>query len=941
MRFYVNVNGQLAEIGDGKSAYELAVYYGYTGTEQEWLKSLNGKDGQQGADGIGISKIEKIGTVDLVDTYRITFTDNSTFDYEVKNGKYGADGVTPNLTIGTVETLPSGSDVTATITGDKENPVLNLGIPKGADGFGSSSSIGSNIKDTVSKKILNMPLIIKDYPQVDESLNITCSCRYADVSTTINNPVYIPSVVDGLINPKLKHIYGSHNIQVVEGSETPIDYYIRPNDNVVNYGKLELSFHFDGNALEFIIHSYAVINVLVDEGKGYRYWSGGGLQLKGNYAREKKVVVSLKFEDARQRNIIIEMGSADEFGGFIFERIYNITPILGKKPLACFIGSSLTGSGGWSKYVCQRFGFENMNLAQGATGFANNASNLGGRDNVRGRMPLVYEKKPWLLVLEGSYNDMGAALTVKNYKEELNTLFAEVSETLPECMSIVIGTLTPCRDQKSDSWWDAKNDAVRECALSHGLPFIDALNGKVYSSKGKVLSESSCWLTGTGNETDLKGDGNSDLYIINDSTHFNDNCGKYLGELISSAIAEIVFAEQNDYGEEEKFSFNLSKNFYVMDAGNSTTLTYYPTTKVPTFTSSNEDVVSVSLDGTIYAFGEGVAMITATLDGEIDTCIVNVNGLDERGKIVSISANKSITTYTVGDELDISDLEVFATYENGSSSPITSYTTNAESIDMSTIGLKTLIVTYVGLDSTLTSEIEITVNAEPADGIVTPTILNMSLTENGTVVSDDNHKLYWFKLRKDNVYYLKTKSDNVEYIRTTFLDTQIQLGENVTITTYTDNVFNEVITPPSNMINFYVDCNDLTASIKVSKIPFKEDTTLPDGYTTPAELKDTGYWFVYRNLRNNNLYAGNCSSEIYRAYIGTNGILIFSCNNNGGVGAYVNGWKSEDNGSTWTKVSENCKAYGNIKTNNEYNFDSQYMDGVEFVETSENFSIEI
>ena len=53
---------------------------------------LNGKDGQQGTDGIGISKIEKIGTVDLVDTYRITFTDNSTFDYEVKKG---TDGYTP------------------------------------------------------------------------------------------------------------------------------------------------------------------------------------------------------------------------------------------------------------------------------------------------------------------------------------------------------------------------------------------------------------------------------------------------------------------------------------------------------------------------------------------------------------------------------------------------------------------------------------------------------------------------------------------------------------------------------------------------------------------------------------------------------------------------------------------------------------------------------
>ena len=52
----------------------------------------------------------------------------------------GEDGVTPNLTIGTVETLPSSSEATASITGDKENPVLNLGIPKGADGQGGGTS---------------------------------------------------------------------------------------------------------------------------------------------------------------------------------------------------------------------------------------------------------------------------------------------------------------------------------------------------------------------------------------------------------------------------------------------------------------------------------------------------------------------------------------------------------------------------------------------------------------------------------------------------------------------------------------------------------------------------------------------------------------------------------------------------------------------------------
>lgn len=36
---------------DGKSAYEIAVQYGFNGSEQEWLVSLQGKDGQAGKDG--------------------------------------------------------------------------------------------------------------------------------------------------------------------------------------------------------------------------------------------------------------------------------------------------------------------------------------------------------------------------------------------------------------------------------------------------------------------------------------------------------------------------------------------------------------------------------------------------------------------------------------------------------------------------------------------------------------------------------------------------------------------------------------------------------------------------------------------------------------------------------------------------------------------------
>lgn len=57
------------------------------------------------------------------------------------SGPAGATGATPNLTVGTVTTLPAGSNATVTITGTTLNPVLNFGIPKGRDGSGGLTPI--------------------------------------------------------------------------------------------------------------------------------------------------------------------------------------------------------------------------------------------------------------------------------------------------------------------------------------------------------------------------------------------------------------------------------------------------------------------------------------------------------------------------------------------------------------------------------------------------------------------------------------------------------------------------------------------------------------------------------------------------------------------------------------------------------------------------------
>lgn len=55
-------------------------------------------------------------------------------EYWILTAKKGDTGATPNFQMGTVDTLAAGSKASASITGTPEKPVLNLGIPTGAQG---------------------------------------------------------------------------------------------------------------------------------------------------------------------------------------------------------------------------------------------------------------------------------------------------------------------------------------------------------------------------------------------------------------------------------------------------------------------------------------------------------------------------------------------------------------------------------------------------------------------------------------------------------------------------------------------------------------------------------------------------------------------------------------------------------------------------------------
>ena len=118
----------------GKSAYEVAVEEGYTGTEEEWLASLKGDTGETPDITIGTVTTVEPGTPAAA-------TMTGTPEAPVLNLTIpkGAVGATPNFTVGEVTTGQPGTPVVVTITGTAAAPVLNVTIPQGLQGNTGSS----------------------------------------------------------------------------------------------------------------------------------------------------------------------------------------------------------------------------------------------------------------------------------------------------------------------------------------------------------------------------------------------------------------------------------------------------------------------------------------------------------------------------------------------------------------------------------------------------------------------------------------------------------------------------------------------------------------------------------------------------------------------------------------------------------------------------------
>lgn len=188
----------------GLSAYEIWLQQGNTGTEEDFIASLIGVNGR------GIASIEKTSTDNLIDIYTITYTDNTTDTFQVKNGKDGTNGqdgkdgangqdgvngrgiasIEKTSTSGLVDTYTitytddttstynvtngkdaqSGGELSITLNGETKNQVdgnIDLGnlvdentynndMTKIYDAIGNSSSTEQNLKGLSTLQINNL-----------------------------------------------------------------------------------------------------------------------------------------------------------------------------------------------------------------------------------------------------------------------------------------------------------------------------------------------------------------------------------------------------------------------------------------------------------------------------------------------------------------------------------------------------------------------------------------------------------------------------------------------------------------------------------------------------------------------------------------------------------------------------------------------------------------
>lgn len=146
-----------------------------TNTEYWQLIAEKGEQGEQGEQGIQGVQGEKGDKGDTGATG--------------ETGPAGQDGLSATIQVGTVNTLPAGSNATITNSGNETNAIFNFGIPKGEKGAkGDKGDTGEIPEGTIESDDVDSIEVVETLPDVEQTnvLYLVKESVYLDDTETAN-----------------------------------------------------------------------------------------------------------------------------------------------------------------------------------------------------------------------------------------------------------------------------------------------------------------------------------------------------------------------------------------------------------------------------------------------------------------------------------------------------------------------------------------------------------------------------------------------------------------------------------------------------------------------------------------------------------------------------------------------------------------------------------
>lgn len=205
----------------------------------------NGINGQDGADGVGIASIAKTGTQGLIDTYTITMTNGTTYTYQVTNGSDATQ----------VQSDWSQSDSTA-VDFIKNKPTIPT-IP--ATATQSEINAGSSTSQrTFTPKLMHDNAYIKEasgIPLLGLDPNKFYDFGTVSSAITIPDPLTTNLVSNALNFYALRFIAGADNLSITFPTGVEVDG--TPTINTGDYVEIMINLYVENNTNHF----YASIKV--------------------------------------------------------------------------------------------------------------------------------------------------------------------------------------------------------------------------------------------------------------------------------------------------------------------------------------------------------------------------------------------------------------------------------------------------------------------------------------------------------------------------------------------------------------------------------------------------------------------------------------------------------------------------------------------------------